>query len=137
MQRFGELPSDLRKQDHSVGPPPAWWSPYGVRIPPVYPTQNTYPSFNGLHGYELNGNAIEAKRAEKYFSLFEKTLKINKNIPKVAAKYTSIAPMSPLFRNDISKSGFGDLDTLNQYALKGLALIGAFVVGRWAIKKYL
>jgi len=130
MRRFGELPSDLRKQDHSVGPPPAWWTPQGVSLPSIYPTRQTYPAF---HGYEMNGSA---EQAETYFAQFNKTLSINSQIPAVAAKYTKIDKMSPLFRNDISKSGFGDWDLKNN-ALKALAIVGALVVGRWALKQVL
>ena len=126
--RFGELPSDLRKQDHSVGPPPAWWTPHGVRLPSIYPTHQTYPAF---HGYEMNGSP---EQAEAYFSQLYKTLNINSQIPAVAAKYTGIDKMSPLFRNEISKSGFGVLD-LKSHTTKLLALVGVLLLGRWVLKR--
>lgn len=98
MYVYGELPSDLTDIDETLGPPPAWFTTVSAPVMSPY----GYPMYQfGDRPEEAEVNPVEQLQKLKYDQ--EK----NKNIPKIASRYTSIDPLSPLFRDDKAKYGFG------------------------------
>jgi hypothetical protein len=107
---YGELPTDLNLQDDTIGPPPAFFRSSGV-------------FFYGLGNLEKNSITIPTMKPNP--ARIINRLKYNQEmpiaIPRVATRYTEIEPLSPMFRADIPKYGFGDLVTKN-------SVIGALAV---------
>ena len=105
MYLFGDLPSDLEKIDISLGPPPAWFRPEHNIYSSQYYHPPSYPSgFYGLgdREEEIEANPIEELQELKYQQ------ELNKKIPSIAYRYTSIDPLSPMFRERRAKYGFGE-----------------------------
>lgn len=128
MYVFGELPSDLRDQDATLGPPPAWFQTANVGT-------SSFPYWAYSHGFyglgdreeEIEVDPVEQLRDLKYQQ------ELSKRIPKIAYRYTDIDPLSPMFRDKKAKYGFGDANkggipawvwaliavVIVKYALKG------------------
>lgn len=110
---YGELPSDLNTQDDSLGPPPSWFRPEsGVTTPEQaaaswYSYPYAYYARTGTLGrlgdreQEIEVNPMEELRALKF------NQELNKKIPVQANRYTKIDPLSPLFRDEKAKFGYG------------------------------
>ena len=113
MRRFGELPSDLDDQDLTLGPPPAWFRPesafysQGGYYGPGFEIVGSSPYYGGLgdREQEIEANPVEELEALKYKQA------LNKKIPSQAYRYTSINPISPMFRNRKAKYGFGEVSS--------------------------
>jgi len=107
MYYYGELPSDLLDQDISLGPPPAWYRPEQG----VYSASQYYytPSYSaGFYGLGDREEEIEANPIEELQELKYKQ-ELNKKIPSIAYRYTSIDPLSPMFRARRAKYGYGEI----------------------------
>lgn len=118
---YGELPSDLRTQDETLGPPPSWYSlatmiadplTYGPSYlnPGLY--QQTMGSFRNFGNYEQLGDRegeIEVNPVEHLLDL-KFGQEMSKRIPREAGRYTGVDALSPLFRNRKSKFGFGEFE---------------------------
>jgi len=89
---LSELPSDLRIQYQPQGSPPSWFKTFG----PYF-----YPGLYGLGDL----SPTQVLQNLKYNQEMPST------IPWVANRYTKIDPLSPMFRSDIPKYGFGDTTT--------------------------
>jgi len=107
MYLFGELPSDIEDIDESLGPPPAWFRPEsGIYSASQYYYPSSYSSsFYGLgdRGEEIEVNPVEELEELKYKQ------ELSKKIPSIAYRYTSIDPLSPMFRERRAKYGYGGL----------------------------
>lgn len=144
--KFAELPSDLNDQLESSGTVPWWFPVTGVITTTMDPTILNWYSrqFNGMDpsaslvttslspnwSSQLRGlgDREEETEVNPIEVLQELRLKqeMNKAIPLIANRYTSIDPVSPMFRNHRPKYGYGDFtadDT--KTLLKLLAVAGA------------
>lgn len=94
-RRFGELPGDLDTQDDTLGPPPPWF-------------QMIKPFIN-LSGYKHLGDREREAEVNPVEHLQELKFsqEMNKEIPTQASRYTGIDPISPFFRTETQKFGFG------------------------------
>lgn len=103
MYLFGELPSDLRDQDTTLGPPPAWFQTTNSGT-------SSYPYWAFSHGFyglgdregEVEVDPVETLRELKFQQ------ELSKKIPKIAYRYTDIDPLSPMYRDRKAKYGFGE-----------------------------
>ena len=119
MYLYGELPADLEDIDETMGPPPAWFRPeQGFYTPSQY---FYTPGYSGLgdREEEIEANPIEELQELKYKQ------ELNKKIPSIAYRYTSIDPLSPMFRERKAKYGFGEA-TAKKAALPLLIAAAAF-----------
>jgi len=98
--RFADLPSDWEKQDETLGPPPAWFRPEYH-----HPASYYYPNYSyGYPGYPINFYGLGDRPQEVEVNPVEELMEIkykqelNKSIPNKAYRYTSIDPVSPMFR---------------------------------------
>lgn len=96
---YGELPSDLRVQYLTKGAPPPWFRPLG----PYF-----FREFYGL-GETSMKNKILKKTPLQIIRDLINNQEMPKNIPSVAKRYTRIDPLSPMFRTNLPKYGFGDI----------------------------
>jgi len=115
VRRYGELPLDLREQDElTMGPPPAWYTVALNAGNNGYPGYPGYPGYMPYPIYTMAG--LGDRETEVEVNPVEHLLKIQqempKNIPLVANRYTNIDPLSPMFRSDIPKYGFGSWEAL-------------------------
>lgn len=112
---IGELPQDIYKQDETLGPPPRWFNRKLWRWPGMMSTSYPFHFFSGLGGSDL---------VKKLTSNPE----LPRGVPAVAARYTSIDPVSPLFRKDLSKYGFGGTSMPSRTILvvSAVILVSAF-----------
>lgn len=117
---YGELPEDLRVSDESLGPPPAWYNQL-ITPQPLNPMFIPYYVMSGLGDRETE---VEVNPVE-YIQELKANVEMPKNIPLVANRYTDINPLSPFFRRDIPKYGFG---SLNVSSRKPLLLAAALVL---------
>lgn len=106
MYYFGELPSDIDDIDISLGPPPAWFRPESG----IYSaSQYYYPSYSSsFYGLGDRGEEIEVNPVEELEELKYKQ-ELSKKIPSIAYRYTSIDPLSPMFRERRAKYGYGEV----------------------------
>lgn len=98
---YSELPADLRIQRKTLGPPPKWFLPLG----PYF-----FREFYGLGETPMQMTPIQILRNLKYDQ------EMPKKIPSVARKYTKIDPLSPMFRTNLPKYGFGDISITTSIA---------------------
>ena len=149
--RFSELPSDLDDQLTTQGPPPSWWPVTGVLTTSFDPSKLRWysPQFNGQS--QLNGgdpsysmistsidpmhayfNGMGDREAETEVNPIEvlEDLKLKQqmpnNIPLIANRYTVIDPLSPMFRANRPKYGYGEFtpsDTKNLIKLAAAAAL--------------
>lgn len=120
---FSELPGDLNVTDETLGPPPAWFRPeektkyWGL---PYY-----FPFLSGLGDKEaeVEVNPVEALENLKFKQ------EMPKKIPSAAFRYTNIDPLSPMFRSDRARYGYGEF-TFDKKAgiLTGIAVLALIVV---------
>lgn len=118
---YGDLPSDVTRQDETLGPPPPWWG-YS-RTLSVDPTQLWYypqgtSAFFGDHDFDPVQKMRLLKRKQEW----------DKRIPKVVDRYTTINPMSPLFRNKKKHYGYGNLEEVECKSLI-TSLLGGLTTG--------
>ena len=119
MYIFGELPSDLTDIDESLGPPPAWFRPEsGITTPEqasaaYYSYPGAYYSSGGFSGLGDKEGEIEVNPVEEIKNLMFKQ-EMNKKIPVEARRYTSIDHLSPIFRSNRAKFGYGGLGSLGE-----------------------
>ena len=110
--------------DSTLGPPPSWFSTFYSSGSPITGQASGSPySFYGLgdREEELEVNPIEQLQELKY-----KQEMLNR-IPKVARRYTTIDPVSPMFRTNRPKFGYGAWAPLKKNNLLVIAaLIGLF-----------
>ena len=114
-RRLGELPSDLDLVTDSVGPPPAWFRPEEKQ--PKYWGLPYYFPFLGDREAEIEVNPIEKLEDIKFRQ------EMPKNIPAVAYRYTDIKPISPMFRPNRAKYGYGDTEASSKLSIVGIAAI--------------
>jgi len=145
--RFAELPSDLDTQLEAGVPPPAWFPVTGVITTSFNPElyRGSYsPQFNGVDpSYGRISTSINPFLAGQFYGMGDQEeaevnpieivqdLKLNQQmpsaIPQIASRYTNINPLSPMFRADRPKYGYGEFmpsDATNLLKLAaGAALI--------------
>lgn len=100
--RFSELPSDLRTQDDSMPDPPSWY--LESRVAPSF--YNLFPFLRTQTGFL--GEREEDLETQELNDLKYKNLEMNKNIPSIASRYTTIEPTSPMFKADRAEFGYGN-----------------------------
>lgn len=135
MRSFSDLPSDLNDQLETGLPPPFWFPVTGVI------TTAINPAF--FHGADPTTviNSMTPGRPINWASQFgdreEETevdpieildsLKLNQEmlstIPAVANRYTEIDPISPMFRANRPKYGYGGLGEFTSEDKKNLAKV--------------
>jgi len=152
--RLSELPSDLNDQLPSLGPVPAWFPVTGVLTTSIDPSHLRWYSsqFNGsdpsasivstsidpfwasqFHGIGDRESEIEVNPIEILDEL-RLNQQMPKNIPLIANRYTNIDPLSPMFRENRPKYGYGDFtpsDTKNLVKL----LVGAALIYYLLLRK--
>ena len=141
---FGELPSDLRTQDDTMGPPPSWYSlSTMIQDPAMFSPAYLRPGFyqqvlgGGFGSYELGDREgeIEVNPVEELQDL-KYAQEMSKRVPREARRYTTVDPMSPMFRNRKAKFGFGSLDELTKgKAYAAVSLISSVVSGYHGFKR--
>jgi len=115
--RLSELPTDLRQQDQTPGLPPIW----------------SDLDLLSRSGAKLSCN-LETLRKLKNLPSRPGTIECAtpSSIPWVVRKYTKVSPLSPFFRQDIPKFGFGTIDFSN-----GIVGTLGVIAGVLLIKKFL
>lgn len=146
--RFSELPSDLDDQLQTLGPPPAWFPVTGVLTTTIDPSNLRWysPQFNGadpsgsivstsLDPYNQYGDAeeIEVNPIEVLAEL-RQNQEMPNDIPMIANRYTVIDPLSPMFRADRPKYGYGEFTPSDTKVLIKL-LIGAAAIYYFLLRK--
>jgi len=122
---FADLPSDLEEMGTTLGPPPSWFSTF-YSSPDVYTGQAPGYYSQGFYGLGDREEEIEVNPVEQLQELKYKQ-EMLKRIPKVAARYTTINPLSPMFRTNRPKFGYGSWETLNKNKVLMIAvLVGLF-----------
>lgn len=123
---FAELPSDLEDMDDTLGPPPSWFSTFysGGSAAPSNPYTQGFLGLGDREG-EIEVNPIEQLQELKYKQ------EMLKRIPKVARRYTNIDPVSPMFRTNKPKFGYGNWGPLKK---NNLLVIAAIVGLFWFLK---
>ena len=124
MYIFGELPSDLTDIQESLGPPPAWFRPEsGITTPEqASAAYYSYPQAYGFRGLGDREVEVEANPVEELQELKFKQ-EMNKKIPVEANRYTTVNPLSPLFRDKKAKFGYGGLPGLGEGSTMGGAIL--------------
>jgi hypothetical protein len=147
--RFSELPSDLNDQLPAGAAPPAWFPVTGVITTSYNPSQFYSPQFNGADpSRAVVSTSIDPFYISQFYGMGDQEeseinpveivdeLRLNQEmppaIPLIANRYTKIDPLSPMFRADRPKYGYGDFtpaDTTNLLKLlAGVALIYYFLL---------
>jgi len=147
--RFSELPSDLDDQLPAGAPPPYWFPVTGVITTSFNPRQLYSPQFNGVDpSMSTISTSIDPFYTSQFYGLGDREeaevnpveivtdLKLNQEmpsaIPLIANRYTDIQPLSPMFRENRPKYGYGDFtpaDTTNLLKLlAGAALVYYFLL---------
>jgi len=125
---FSDLPSDLDDQLPASLPPPAWFPVTGVLTTTVDPRIWYSPQFYGLGDRE---EEVEVNPVEVLEELKLKQ-EMPEKIPLIANRYTKIEPLSPMFRANRPKYGYGDFtptDTKNLIKLIiGFGLVWYFLL---------
>lgn len=129
---FNELPGDLNVQDETLGPPPSWYAmdtvmhdpaaylPYYLRPGFYQQTMGSYETYSfGDREEEIQVNPVEQLQNLKYQQ------EMSKKIPKEAGRYTGVDPLSPMFREDKAKFGFGNMDGIGGTTHVTLSTISA------------
>jgi len=151
---FSELPSDLDDQLPAGVPPPFWFPITGVLTTTFDPSRLKWysPQFSGgdpsasiistsidpfwtsqFHGIGDRESEVEVNPIEILDEL-RLNQQMPKNIPLIANRYTNIDPLSPMFRENRPKYGYGDFtpaDTKNLVKL----LVGAALIYYLLLRK--
>jgi hypothetical protein len=112
MYTYGELPSDLTEMEESLGPPPAWFRPESGITTPEQASAAYYSYPRAYYGLGEREAEIEVNPVEELQDLKFKQ-EMNKKIPVEARRYTTINPLSPMFRDKKAKFGYGGLGNFN------------------------
>lgn len=96
---YGELPSDLDKITETMGPPPPWYDSLQRLIP------GSGYQFYGLGDRE---GEVEVNPREELEEL-KYNQEMDKDIPTEASRYTTVDPLSPMFRGSRAKYGYGEV----------------------------
>jgi len=149
-QYYGELPSDINIQDDTVGPPPAFFRPSGL-IFNGYGESKTIEASKDL-SKDKSHRAIKKDKVPvktikpttqkivrrkivaprvgprinpvKIIHHLKYNQEMPSNIPSVATRYTEVSPLSPMFRSDPPKYGFGEFNI----STTAISLIGISII---------
>lgn len=141
--RFAELPSDLDDQLEAGLPPPPWFPVTGV-ITTSIPAQNLHWYSSQFNGVDPSAGVIrtsldprgllqlgESEEVEVNPIDIVNELKENQEMPKgiplIANRYTTIDPLSPMFRADRPKYGYGEFTPGDRNTLIKLLVAAAAV----------
>lgn len=96
---LSELPEDLNRQYIPMGPPPNFYSARPSKPPVCEPSTvlvDIFPFLSSVDKSQLD--SLKYERNE-----------YNPQIPPVVRRYTNVEPLSPFFRSDRAKYGYGGL----------------------------
>lgn len=123
MRKLGELPEDLNKQLQDLGPPPPWWDTSRSSQPSESTTVliDIFPFLASADKFEMNKlNYLKNEYAVS---------------PRVR-RYTKVFPLSPFFRSDRAKFGYGGLgDGLPMGNLSLDSMLIGLIAGAYGYKK--
>lgn len=97
---LGDLPTDLREMGKTMGPPPPWFTPF-------YSSQAEAELFSN-RDYIFGGTNMSPKQGINLIEELKFNQEMPSKIPAVARRYTEIEPLSPFFRENRRKYGYGD-----------------------------
>lgn len=129
---YSELPSDLRVMDRTLPEPPNWYVDQ-QRVSQAS-LLNLFP-FLRMQTGRLGEREEESEGSSELNNLKYKNLEMNKEIPSVAGRYTSLDPFSPFFRTDRAEYGYGNYGDATTISLVSLAALSSVICAYHGYKR--